>query len=242
MNKTAEIIEIFESIQGEGLLVGVKQLFIRFCGCNLRCNYCDTAFSNGKRYTVDELMNELEKYDLEKIHSISLTGGEPLLHSEFLQGFMYKAKNKHPKLKFYLETNATLYKKINEIIEYTDIIAADIKLNSSTNQTNQFEAHEEFFKAVRNYRVDCALSKQYDCKNKEMYAKIVFNETITNEEIEKSIELAEKYELEIILQPQMKKETLATSPEGIIKTLDKFLTKYKKVRVIPQTHKMIKVE
>ena len=147
MNKTAEIIEIFESIQGEGLLVGVKQLFIRFCGCNLRCNYCDTAFSNGKRYTVDELMNELEKYDLEKIHSISLTGGEPLLHSEFLQGFMYKAKNKHPKLKFYLETNATLYKKINEIIEYTDIIAADIKLNSSTNQTNQFEAHEEFFKA-----------------------------------------------------------------------------------------------
>ena len=46
MNNKAKIKEIFSSIQGEGLLVGVEQIFIRFCKCNLACKYCDTDFSS----------------------------------------------------------------------------------------------------------------------------------------------------------------------------------------------------
>ena len=45
-----KIKEIFESIQGEGPYVGYKQLFIRFCNCNLKCNYCDTEFSAGNEF------------------------------------------------------------------------------------------------------------------------------------------------------------------------------------------------
>jgi len=41
----ADIAEIFSSIQGEGLYVGRRQIFIRFCGCNLNCRYCDTETS-----------------------------------------------------------------------------------------------------------------------------------------------------------------------------------------------------
>ena len=41
----APIVEIFSSIQGEGLLVGRRQIFVRFAGCNLDCNYCDTEDS-----------------------------------------------------------------------------------------------------------------------------------------------------------------------------------------------------
>ena len=41
----APIIEIFSSIQGEGLLIGERQIFVRFAGCNLDCTYCDTKNS-----------------------------------------------------------------------------------------------------------------------------------------------------------------------------------------------------
>ena len=54
-----EIKEIFSSIQGEGPFIGYKQLFVRFCGCNLSCEYCDTDFSeiDSKKYSVDSLLN-----------------------------------------------------------------------------------------------------------------------------------------------------------------------------------------
>ncbi|MCK5661099.1 MAG: 7-carboxy-7-deazaguanine synthase QueE, partial [Methanosarcinales archaeon] len=41
-SSTTHIYEIFNSIQGEGPYVGMRQVFVRFCGCNLACEYCDT--------------------------------------------------------------------------------------------------------------------------------------------------------------------------------------------------------
>ena len=70
MATEVKIKEIFESIQGEGPFVGVNQLFLRFCGCNLNCNYCDTDFGmNGaKSYTAESLVRKIVKeYDLKKI-------------------------------------------------------------------------------------------------------------------------------------------------------------------------------
>ena len=69
------IKEIFESIQGEGPFIGYKQLFIRFCGCNLNCRYCDTDFDkeSSKEYSIEELVSICnQKKDC---HSVSLTGG-----------------------------------------------------------------------------------------------------------------------------------------------------------------------
>ena len=63
MDNKASIKEIFTSIQGEGLYVGYKQLFVRFCGCNLSCDYCDTDYSktNSQKYTADELARIVKK-------------------------------------------------------------------------------------------------------------------------------------------------------------------------------------
>ena len=92
MTNNAKIAEIFDSIQGEGSYIGYRQLFIRFCGCNLLCDYCDTEFKNGDLYSVETLLNEVKKYNLEAIHSVSLTGGEPLIHYEFLKEFLPELK------------------------------------------------------------------------------------------------------------------------------------------------------
>ena len=74
-----ELVEIFESLQGEGRNTGRPCVFVRFAGCNLRCPWCDTDV--GKRFEVslDELLAELGQYQTK---SVILTGGEPTLQKD----------------------------------------------------------------------------------------------------------------------------------------------------------------
>lgn len=223
----AKIVEIFTSIQGEGPYIGVKQLFIRFCGCNLKCGYCDTNDEQNQdaaSFTPDELKKNIEEFNLKSIHSISLTGGEPLLWSKFLLNFLPLTDKK-----IYLETNSTLKDNLEEIIEHIDIISADIKLPSSSGVENSFAVHDEFFKVAKKYK-------------KEVFAKIVFDENILDDEINNCIKLAEKYDLELILQPKTVENEVLVSKEKMLSVFDKFLDLHSKIRLIPQTHKFLGLE
>ncbi len=221
MNKV-KIKEIFASIQGEGPYVGYKQLFIRFCNCNLKCNYCDTEFSatnDFEEYCPNELAKKSNSY--RDVHSISLTGGEPLLSCEFLKEFLPLINKK-----IYLETNATLAEKLLEVKPYIDIVSADIKLESATGIKDSYKFHDKFFAA---------------CKGIETFAKIVFNKNITDEEINKCCELGKKYDIELILQPEMIEDKMSVTSDFAATILDKFLKNYEKVRLIPQVHKFLDV-
>ena len=227
MKSKTKIKEIFTSIQGEGPYIGVKQLFIRFCGCNLECKYCDTAKeADGTffEFTPAELSEHIKTLNLKSIHSISITGGEPLLWSEFLEEFLPLVENK-----VYLETNSTLNSALEKIINNVDIIAADIKLPSASGIENSFAIHDEFFKSANKY-------------GKEIFAKIVFDENILNDEIDHCIKLAEKHDLELILQPKMDGDTLKMSDKKITEIFEKFVSVYPKTRVIPQVHKFLRVQ
>ncbi len=216
--QSTKIREIFTSIQGEGPYVGQKHIFVRFCKCNLNCAYCDTDFNsqNAKDYNIDDLALNLADNDAEVI---SFTGGEPLLELDFLKEFLSEYKSKLNK-KIYLETNGTLYKNLAQIIDYIDIISMDIKLESATGQKNLFFENEEFLKIAQ---------------KKETFIKAVFDENISDVEIEKTTTLAKKYNTLLILQPKM----------PINKGLDldniynKFYKKYKNIRLIPQVHKYL---
>jgi 7-carboxy-7-deazaguanine synthase len=78
-----KVSEIFYSLQGEGTRAGKPCVFIRLSGCNLRCNWCDTAYSldfiDSKEQTIEQIVDEVGRYDC---NFVEITGGEPLLQSE----------------------------------------------------------------------------------------------------------------------------------------------------------------
>lgn len=75
------ITEIFHSLQGESVTVGLPTVFVRLTGCPLRCQYCDTAyaFSGGKIITIDSIMEQVASYGCQHV---CVTGGEPLAQPE----------------------------------------------------------------------------------------------------------------------------------------------------------------
>ena len=79
-----KVAEKFVSINGEGLRAGELAVFLRFCGCNLDCGYCDTRWAN----TADvkyELVSAEELVEYVKstgVKNVTLTGGEPLLQAD----------------------------------------------------------------------------------------------------------------------------------------------------------------
>ena len=81
-----KVIEIFDSIDGEGIRTGQCATFIRLAGCNLRCSYCDTVYSlfgeetpcEYTEMTVDEIISKVNM----TYKRVTLTGGEPLVHTD----------------------------------------------------------------------------------------------------------------------------------------------------------------
>jgi len=92
--------EIFSSIQGEGFWTGLPVTFIRFAGCNLACDFCDTDYSLKETLTVDEILKRLENYPA---RVVILTGGEPLIHP--LIPLLKRLRSSH--FSIHLETNGT---------------------------------------------------------------------------------------------------------------------------------------
>ncbi|MDR0938464.1 MAG: 7-carboxy-7-deazaguanine synthase QueE [Mediterranea sp.] len=71
-----KINEIFYSLQGEGYYTGTPAVFVRFSGCNLECDFCDTLHEEGTMMTDDEILDRVGQYPA---RTVVLTGGEPSL-------------------------------------------------------------------------------------------------------------------------------------------------------------------
>ena len=236
------LIEIFSSIQGEGKYVGCRQVFVRFEGCNLDCRYCDTENTPGSHavcqsethagsrefvelpnpLTVDTVAAKINDMLQEVPHqAISFTGGEPLLHADFI-----KALAGQVQVKFFLETNGTLDQQLADCIDVCDIISMDIKLPSVVSQS-QWEAHRRFI----------AIARQ-----KDLYIKLVVAAETTMAEFRQAVNLVAETAPEtlFIIQPVTPfGGCQAASPEQILQCQNYALSKLADVRVIPQTHKMI---
>jgi len=226
----AKILEIFRSIQGEGKYVGARQVFVRFFECNMHCVWCDTPASIGdgkreyKELGLEDAVAQVNAlYD--NAHSVSITGGEPLLQSDFVKVFSHALHREGKKI--YLDTNGTLPVALAQIIKDIDIIAMDIKLPSSTKQKAFWAQHKEFLKIA---------------SRKEVFVKAVISLDTKSEEVLKAATLVAAVDPEIlfILQPNYfdMKKGIIEECLGHQKSCAKIL---KDVRILPQVHKFMKL-
>lgn len=76
-NAGLRLTEIFYSLQGEALSMGLPTIFIRLTGCPLRCHYCDTtySFTGGQRWSLNDILTHIQQFNCKRV---CITGGEPL--------------------------------------------------------------------------------------------------------------------------------------------------------------------
>ena len=238
----ANLIEIFSSVQGEGRYVGCRQVFVRFEGCNLCCSYCDTENQPGMHLLLQvekhpgsqrfrEVMNPVEPFEVSGYindflrelphHSVSLTGGEPLLHTGFIREL---ADNVDCPL--FLETNGTLPDQLEKVLPYISYISMDIKLPQVTG-TDNWENHKRFLEIAR---------------SKDVYVKLVVSGDIDVKEFQQAVDLVAGIDNSIlmVLQPVTPMNGVpAISPDMVLELQQIALESLKDVRVIPQTHRMM---
>ena len=218
----ARISEIFDSVQGEGLYLGEKQIFVRFFDCNLSCTYCDTKLDRFTEYEAKELFEEIKLYR-DKYHSISFTGGEPLLYADFLKEIL-KLTSGHGH-RHYLETNGTLFFELDKLIEHIDIIAMDLKFPSSSGMGNLWQLHRKFLKIA---------------SKKEVFLKAIICQATYEEDLKEALVLIKEISPSsvLVLQPN--------SYENQVVLHEKLLN-FKEIAnqqgvttcVIPQIHKIM---
>lgn len=229
-NKDARVSEIFLSYQGEGSLMGSRQLFIRFFGCNLNCVFCDTLFENYKSFSKESLMSKLLDFE-DNYNELSLTGGEPLIYADFLRSFLVLFK-RYINKRVYLETNGTLVEELKKIIGYIDIIAMDFKLPSSAGQGELWARHEEFIKL--------ALSK-------ELIVKAVVTDSTTMDDIKvmAGILSALKKDFTVVLQSVTPENDSVKEPDNeMVSYFKGYLAKHsgKKICIMGQAHKYLGIK
>jgi len=118
------IKDIFFSYQGEGPWVGYPQIFLRLYGCNIHCAYCDEPDFAHQRETVtpEQVMARLSPLLEKKPHSISVTGGEPLLQVDALKELIPLFP-----IPAYLETNGTLPRHLESVVDLFTYFSVDYK-------------------------------------------------------------------------------------------------------------------
>lgn len=96
------LVEVFYSLQGEGLRTGQATVFVRLAGCNLACDFCDTDFRVQQTFSEDKLLAEIARVGGD-CRWVCFTGGEPTLHE--LQSLCQRLRASGYRLQ--VETNGT---------------------------------------------------------------------------------------------------------------------------------------
>jgi organic radical activating enzyme len=233
----ARVSEIFTSIEGEGIFVGKKTLFIRFSGCHLKCRWCDTKYAlpldSGTDYQIDEIKDLIIKELQPFTYKVNFTGGEPLLQTEAVIGLADFIK-KQTNLKTYIESSCFDSELFSKILPYIDICKVEFKTDDS--------------KVVENEEYDNLLLNEIRClelaveSNKATYIKIVVTNSTNLESFKNLVyNISKKIKpsdiLGFIIQPSFGIDQPTVNK--LLDTYDIVQPMFPEVRIIPQLHKEI---
>jgi len=221
-----KINEVFSSIQGEGIQVGLPAVFVRTTGCNLKCVWCDTkyAWSGGHEWDAIELASMVADLP-EKL--VILTGGEPLIqpHRDLYQFFQTLSRNGK---NISVETNGTIIPS-EELRKFVSFWSVSPKLGSSENEPFDSEKLLSWLRLDINLQLKFVISKKDDMKE-------------VGELLKRIKEPSSLWHVVVILQPEGSnaKKTYPLLP----KWAEKFLPGgiLEQVRYLPQIHKFMEVK
>lgn len=247
---SAMIDEVFSSIQGEGPWTGQRHIFVRFIGCDLRCSYCDTPEAvkgpAGREPRLCRAQRSPRSTDREPVPNpvasstltglcsrlivrgpsrptVSLTGGEPLLHQEFLSEWLPAMRSS---FRIYLETNGIHHEAMQKVNRLVDFVSMDVKLPSATGQKARWEDHRRFLSAA---------------SGRVLYVKTVVTGTTAVDEVMVASRLLAEHDRRLTFVIQPAGGGLAPGPKDLVRFQDLALEFLEDVRVLPQAHKVLGV-
>jgi len=161
-----KVAERFISINGEGIRAGQLAVFIRFCGCNLDCSYCDTSWANQKDvaytiYTAEELYQYIKESG---VFLITLTGGEPLLQPSIYSLIDYLSRD--PSLQIEIETNGSVSIKEVQKLTKPPSLTMDYKLPCSDMESHMLLENFAHLKEKDTVKFVVASLEDLDVANK----------------------------------------------------------------------------
>jgi 7-carboxy-7-deazaguanine synthase len=246
MNDAVHLCEIFSSIQGEGYLAGRRQIFIRLAECNLDCSYCDTDHARQETCRIEtgpgsaEFTRPPQPLSLQDVlqivmawcaklpgahHSISLTGGEPLLYADHLVTWLPALRQLLP---IHLETNGTMHLALGQVIGQVDYVSMDMKLPSTSGCTeNLWGLHREFLRVAHAASVS---------------VKVVISDETTHDEIGQVCSIIADVDrlTPLFLQPlSIGNVGVGISVTHMLRLQEAASARLPDVRVIPQMHRML---
>lgn len=244
MSAQAPLAEVFISFQGEGPLVGVRQLFVRVRGCDLTCKYCDTpeardphgeclievtpgaleVFAHDNPFTPARIFQELPTR-APHLHSLALTGGEPLLYPEFVTELAREAARRE--LPLYLETGGHKPAELAAVVSDIAFVSMDLKLPSTLTRPVPGELFARSYEAAQ---------------GRWVAVNIVVTDQVTEDELAHACSLlaAVSRRGPVILQPVTEVRSGIRPPDaealgGLFEVAASFIDD---VRVIPQCHRL----
>jgi organic radical activating enzyme len=214
---TGHLVEIFSSYQGEGGSVrgssfGRRQIFIRFAGCDLRCEWCDSVESRNPKYPeckvetipgswkftkyknpVDDefVIEQVLNLSTKDFHSVSLTGGEPASQEEFFYRVVQRLYDLE--IPIFLETNGYFPERIEKIAPLVSYACVDIKDRSAKSVKNS-----EWEKLVEKELKSITILNNHPVK---VFAKLVVTEETSLDDVRMYADKLREIVVPIVIQP-----------------------------------------
>ena len=252
---TANLVEIFSSVQGEGPHVGETTLFVRFGECDLRCRWCDSPHTwrpaatcrveVGRGSGVHEswpnpvalprALAACEALGLRAHRFASLTGGEPLLQPAAVKSLAAALRERG--VRVLLETHGALADALAEVVGEIDVVSMDWKLASDVRRAGEPRGEPAPFHAEHERFLKAALAAP------EVVVKVVITPDSRDDELD---EMARRIAAVapralLVVQPVTPFGPVRAAPsaERLLALVAHLSRTLERVRLIPQTHKLL---
>jgi organic radical activating enzyme len=253
---TANLVEIFSSVQGEGPHVGETTLFVRFGECDLRCRWCDSPHTwrraarcrveVGRGSGVHEVLPNpvplsraiaaCEALGVSEHRFASLTGGEPLLQPAAVKRLAAALRERGTRV--LLETHGALAEALADVVGEIDVVSMDWKLASDVRRAGERRGREPApFHAEHERFLRAALAAP------EVVVKVVVTPASRDDELD---EMARRIAgvapgVLLVVQPVTPAGAVRAAPsaERLLALVARLSRTLERVRLIPQTHKLL---